>query len=323
MIDLVKQARDVFDKEIEVLQQVKEEINGEFECLVNMILGISGRVVVTGMGKSGHIGRKIAATLSSLGVPSYFLHPSEGAHGDLGMITKNDILIAISSSGETDEILQLIPSIKRIEAQLVSITCKPDSTLAKYSNLNINLNVSKEACNLNLAPTSSTTATLVFGDALAIVLSKLIGFTKENFAVFHPKGTLGRKLLTKVSDLMKTGQDNPIVKIDAKVKEAIFEISSKGMGAVNVVDKDYRLVGIITDGDLRRSIENYDNILEEKVSSIMTGKPLITKPDTLAVNALTLMEKRKKPIMVLPVVDDENMCVGIININDIINSGVV
>lgn len=319
--NILEEARKVFAIEIESLQKVKDELDEEFIVLVNEILSCQGRVILTGIGKSGHIARKIAATMSSLGTPAYFLHPAEGAHGDLGVITKNDIILAISYSGETDEIIQLIPSIKKINAKLVSITCRPDSTLERHADLSIHLKILREACMHNLAPTTSSTATLVFGDALAIVLSKIIGFQPENFAVFHPKGSLGKRLLTKVSDLMFTGEENPIIDGDEALKKAIIIMSEKGLGAISVVDFEGKLIGIITDGDLRRTIEKYDNLPDLKVNNIMTRNPVVITPDALAVEAIKPMQERE--IMVLPVINENRKPVGMIRLHDIIKAGIV
>lgn len=319
--NILEEARKVFAIEIESLQKVKDELDEEFIVLVNEILSCQGRVILTGIGKSGHIARKIAATMSSLGTPAYFLHPAEGAHGDLGVITKNDIILAISYSGETDEIIQLIPSIKKINAKLVSITCRPDSTLERHADLSIHLKILREACMHNLAPTTSSTATLVFGDALAIVLSKIIGFQPENFAVFHPKGSLGKRLLTKVSDLMFTGEENPIIDGDEALKKAIIIMSEKGLGAISVVDFEGKLIGIITDGDLRRTIEKYDNLPDLKVNDIMTRNPVVITPDALAVEAIKQMQERE--IMVLPVINENRKPVGMIRLHDIIKAGIV
>ncbi len=320
-IDILEEARKVFAIEIESLLKVKDELDENFTVLVKEILACQGRVILTGMGKSGHIAKKIAATMSSLGTPAYFLHPAEGAHGDLGVITKDDIILAVSYSGETDEIIQLIPSIKKIKAGLVSITCRPNSTLERHADLSIHLDIIREACMHNLAPTTSSTATLVFGDALAIVLSKMIGFQPENFAVFHPKGSLGKRLLTKVSDLMFKDEENPIIDGDEVLKKAIIIMSEKGLGAISVVDADQKLVGIITDGDLRRTIEKYDSLPNLKVCDIMTKNPIVIAPDALAVEAIKPMQERE--IMVLPVVDKEQRPVGMLRLHDIIKAGIV
>lgn len=319
---IIEEAKKVFDIEMESLQLIKEELGQDFKNLVQEILECSGRVIITGMGKSGHIGKKIVATMASLGIPSYFVHPGEGVHGDLGMITKEDIVLAISNSGETEEVLQLIPSIKKIGSKLVSITSKRNSSLENYADISIKLNIGREACEHNLAPTTSTTATLVFGDALAVVLSKMIGFKPEDFAIFHPKGALGKRLLTRVDDLMHTGDNNPVVSNKANIKEAVIQISAKGLGAINVVNEENVLVGIITDGDVRRTIEKYDNLSGLSVDAIMTQSPIVTNPDVLAVEALKIMENRKNPIMVLPVVDEENKSIGMIRLHDIVKAGI-
>lgn len=319
--DLIVEARRVFDIEIESLQKVRDELDEDFARLVKAIRACQGRVILTGIGKSGHIAKKIAATMSSLGTPAYYLHPAEGAHGDLGVITKDDLVLAFSYSGETDEIIQLIPSIKKIRAQLVSITCRPNSTLERNADLSIHLNIIREACPHNLAPTTSSTATLVFGDALAVVLSKLIDFQPENFAVFHPKGALGKRLLTKVSDLMFKGDDNPVIHCAEMLKKAIIVMGEKGLGAISVVDDEGKLVGIVTDGDLRRTIEKYDNLPNMRVQEIMTKNPIVIEPDALAVEAIKPMQA--KEIMVLPVIDEERKPVGMIRLHDIVKAGIV
>lgn len=320
-IDYREDARKVFDIEIESLKKIRDELDDNFNVLIQEILACRGRIILTGMGKSGHIARKIAATMASLGTPAYFLHPAEGAHGDLGIITKDDIVLAISYSGETDEILQLIPSIKKIQAKLVSITCRPGSTLQKHADLSIVLRIIREACQFNLAPTTSATATLVFGDAVAILLSKINGFRPEQFAVFHPKGSLGKRLLTRVGDLMFTGDENPVIHYEESLRKAIIIISEKGLGAISIIDDDGKLVGIVTDGDLRRTIEKYDGLPDLKVKEIMTKKPVVIGPDALAVEALKAMEARE--IMVLPVIDADYKPVGMIRLHDIVKAGIV
>lgn len=323
MFEIINEAKRVFETEIESLNKIKCELGDEFVALVNEILKIEGIVILTGMGKSGHIARKISATLSSLGIPSYFIHPAEAAHGDLGMITKDDLVLAMSNSGETDEIIQLIPSIKQIGSRLVSVTCNLNSTLEKYSDLKIHLKIIKEASLEQLAPTTSTTAMLVFGDALAVVLSNIIGFKSEKFALFHPKGALGKRLLIKVHDLMHKMEDNPVVHEDASLKKAILVMSEKGLGGVSIVNKDLQLVGLITDGDLRRILEKHDNISGLKVESFMNQKPITIKSNMLAVDALKLMEDREKPIALLLVVDDKNKLLGMIRLVDIVKKGII
>jgi len=322
MVDIINEARKVFEIEIESLNKIKDEIGEDIIILVNAVLETTGRVILIGMGKSGHIARKISATISSLGIPSYFLHPAEAAHGDLGMITKNDIILMLSNSGETDEIIQLIPSIRQIGSRIVSITCKPNSTLEKYSDLKINLKILKEASPEQLAPTTSTTTMLVFGDALAVVLSKLIGFKTERFALFHPKGTLGKTLLLKVKHLMHENEDNPVIFQDVSLKHAILVMSEKGLGAVSIVDEFQNLIGILTDGDLRRILGKYDNISGLKVDNFINRKPITVQPDELAVDAFKLMEDRENPIAVLPVVNSNNELLGMIRLVDIIKAGI-
>ncbi|MFC4599638.1 KpsF/GutQ family sugar-phosphate isomerase [Cohnella hongkongensis] len=325
-VDIVSEGKKVFEDEIEALRYIKDRIDAKFEALVNMIYASKGRVIITGMGKSGHIGTKIAATMSSLGTPSYFLHPAEGVHGDLGMITREDIVIAVSNSGETDEVLNLIPSIKMIGAQLVGITGKPNSSIGKVADLNIILPVPREASLNNLAPTSSTTAQLVFGDALAVVLSRLKGFNTNDFALFHPSGALGKRLLIRIKDIMLKGEDNPVVSVRSNLKEAIIVMSSRGLGGVSVVNEENKLVGIITDGDLRRIFEKSNdssNVFEMRVKDVMTATPITINENELAITALELMENRPKEILVLPVVDDHHVVVGIVRIHDILKAGII
>lgn len=322
-MNIVDEGKKVFDIEVESLVKIRELLDGDFEKLIKMIHNCDGRILITGMGKSGHIAKKIAATMSSLGTPTFFLHPAEGLHGDLGRVTEQDIIIAISNSGETDEVVGLLPSVKTIGATLVSITGKKNSTLEENSDLAIVLPVIREASTYNLAPTTSTTATLVFGDALAVVLAKMKDFKPENFALFHPNGSLGKKLLLKVKNIMHKKEDNPAVEIGESLKDAILVMSSKGLGAVSIIDKNKCLKGIITDGDIRRTIEKYGtNIFEMKVEKVMTQKPVTINQNELAVTALGLMEKRVNPIMVLPVIDDEERVTGMIRVHDIIKAGV-
>ena len=324
-MNILNEALSTFNIEIETLENVKKSLDNRFKQLVELIQNSQGKIIITGMGKSGHIGRKIAATMSSLGTVSYFLHPAEGLHGDLGIITSKDIVIAFSKSGESNEVLGLIPSIKKIGAKLVSITCREKSSLSDNSDLSIVLPIKEEACPYKLAPTSSTTAMLVFGDALAVTLAKLNNFKLEDFAVFHPYGTLGKRLLVKVDSLMVKGKENPVVNYKANLKTAIIVMSSKGLGGVSVVDDNGELVGLITDGDLRRTIENTEDsgILKLNVKQIMTQNPIYINKNAKAIDALNLMENRQKQISILPVVDDNNKVVGMIRIHDIIRAGIV
>jgi arabinose-5-phosphate isomerase len=291
-----------------------------------MILACAGRVIVTGMGKSGLVGRKIAATLASTGTPAFFLHPAEGIHGDLGMVTEADIVLAISNSGETQEIVNLLPAIRRIGAAVIAMTGREHSALADNADVFIDISVAQEACPLGLAPTASTTATLAMGDALAVALLSERKFTPEDFAVFHPGGALGRKLLLTVGDIMHGGEDAPVITPGKTVKEALFVITAKGLGAALVVEdeKDRRLAGIVTDGDIRRGLESGYDFLDKPVHQFMTRTPRTIAPDKLAAHALRLMEKNiPRPITVLPVVDKNFQAIGIIHITDLLRQGVV
>ena len=314
IIDLGKQT---IEEEIRALNRLKESLDENFEKAVKLILDTEGKVIITGMGKSGLIGKKIAATLSSTGTPAFFLHPAEALHGDLGMVEKKDLIVAISNSGETPELLAIIPILKRWGNKIIAITNKKDSSLTKYADVSLFLNVDKEACPLNLAPTSSSTATLVLGDALAVALLKLRNFTPENFAMFHPGGSLGKKLM-KVADIMR--RDLPIVYEDTPLKEAVIVMSEKGLGSTLVLDKNNNLTGIITDGDLRRFINKGKSIDNSLSKDAMTKNPKTASSDWLVLQALELMERHN--ITVLPVVEDQKP-VGIIHIHDILKSGVI
>ncbi|WP_028950844.1 KpsF/GutQ family sugar-phosphate isomerase [Sulfurihydrogenibium subterraneum] len=314
IIDLGKQT---IEEEIRALNRLEESLDENFEKAVKLILDTQGKVIITGMGKSGLIGKKIAATLSSTGTPAFFLHPAEALHGDLGMVEKKDLIIAISNSGETPELLAIIPILKRWGNKIIAITNKKDSSLTKYADVSLFLNVDKEACPLNLAPTSSSTATLVLGDALAVALLKLRNFTPENFAMFHPGGSLGKKLM-KVADIMR--RDLPIVYEDTPLKEAVIVMSEKGLGSTLVLDKNNNLTGIITDGDLRRFINKGKSIDNSLSKDAMTKNPKTASSDWLVLQALELMERHN--ITVLPVVEDQKP-VGIIHIHDILKSGVI
>ena len=283
-----------------------------------------GRVAITGMGKSGHVGRKIAATLSSTGTPSFFMHPAEAYHGDLGMLTERDILIAISNSGESSEIVNILPVVRRIGAEIIAMCGKRTSTLGKNCDYFINIGVDREACPLGLAPTASTTATLAMGDALAMALMDEKNFTSNDFALFHPGGALGRKLLLTVGDVMHSGKDNPIVTVGATAKDALFEMTAKGLGAVSVVDEQNKFVGLVTDGIIRRALEKNRSFIDEPVEHIMFEQPLIISANKLAAAALSVMEKHKpRPVTVLPVIDENNFPVGMIHITDLLRQGVV
>ncbi len=320
-----EQARRVLKIEAEAVAALIERIDASFEHAVEMILLCEGRVVVTGMGKSGLIGKKIAATLASTGTPALFLHPAEGIHGDLGMVTRGDTVIALSNSGETEEISRMLPSLKRLGIGIIALTGNPESTLAKNSDVVINVGVKEEACPLGLAPTASTTAALAMGDALAVALLDKKGFKEEDFACFHPGGTLGKRLLLRVKDLMHTGDDVPVVTNTTLIKDAIYEISSKKMGITSVVDKDGKLVGVISDGDLRRWIERTEksgeNLLSKKAEEIMTKKPKVANRDSLAAEAVSIMEKNS--ITCLIVADAASKPEGVIHLHDLLKAGVV
>ena len=321
---MLEQARQVLRMEAEaVLEQVKR-IDEHFKAAVEMIMACPGRTVITGMGKSGIIGRKMAATLASTGTPSFYLHPAEGIHGDLGMVTEGDVVIALSNSGETGEVLHILPSLRRIGAKLIAMVGNPNSTLAKNSDIVLNVGVTREACPLGLAPTSSTTAALAYGDALALALLSKRKFTASQFAVFHPGGSLGRKLLLTVEDIMHSGSENPLVKADISVQDALFVITDKGLGAVSVVDDDNKMLGVLTDGDIRRGLSKGVDFLKRPVTELMTASPKTITKEKLAAQALNIMESnRPKPITVLPVVDAENHVIGLLHMTDLVRQGVV
>ena len=321
---MIKQrAIETLKIEAAAIENLIPRIDDEFVKAVESILHCKGRVVITGMGKSGHVGRKIAATLASTGTPSFFLHPAEAYHGDLGMVTENDIVIAISNSGESSEVVNILPVIRRIGATIIAMCGRKNSSLGKYSDYFINIGVEREACTFGLAPTASTTATLAMGDAVAMALMDMKKFTSQDYALFHPGGALGRKLLLTVGDVMHSGEDNPIVSIGATAKDALFEMTAKGLGAVSVVDADKKFIGLVTDGIIRRALEKDKNFIDEPVENIMKTEPLIISTDKLATSALSVMEKHKpRPVTVLPVVDAENNPVGIVHITDLLRQGI-
>lgn len=320
-----EQARRVLKIEADAVSALIERIDAQFEQAVKIILNCKGRIVVTGMGKSGLIGKKIAATFASTGTPALFLHPAEGIHGDLGMVTRGDAVIALSNSGETEEIARMLPSLKRLGIKIIAMTGNVDSTLAKSSDVVINVGVKEEACPLGLAPTASTTATLAMGDALAVVLLDQRGFKEEDFASFHPGGALGKKLLLRVRDLMHIGDAVPIVSEATLIKDAIYEISSKKMGVTAVVDAEAKLVGVISDGDLRRWMEKTEkageNLLTKQAKEIMTRKPKTAKKDALAAEAVAIMEKNS--ITCLIVATPDGKLEGVIHLHDLLKAGVV
>lgn len=321
-MDILSEIKNVFDVEMNELTNVKNLLSNSIIDVVNIVNDCKGKVVLCGMGKPGHIAKKISATMSSLGIQSYTLHPAEAMHGDLGTLSGDDVIIFISNSGETAEICQILPNIKMIGATMVAITSHPESTLAKYSDFVIELPVMQEASVYNLAPTSSTTAALVIGDAIAVVVSKMRKFQKENFALFHPAGTLGRKLTTTVYDVMAKDEDIPVVNINATILQAIEEMCEKPLGAVIITDAYNNMCGLITEGDLRRGCERKIDIYNTLVNVIMTKTPVYTRPDTLAVEALKIMEKGSHSLSVLPVLDYDNKVCGLISNHSIIRLGI-
>ena len=321
----IEQAKRVLRIEADAVARLIDHVDESFIRAVDLIMTCKGRVVVTGMGKSGHIGNKIAATLASTGTPALFLHPAEGIHGDLGMVTKGDLVIALSNSGETEELSRMLPSLKRIGIKIIALTGNPDSTLARNSDVVIYVGVKEEACPLGLAPTASTTATLAMGDALAVVLLNRRGFREEDFACFHPGGSLGKRLLLRVRDIMHTGDAVPKVSVDTLIKDAIYEISSKKMGVTAVLDQDGKLLGVISDGDLRRWMERTEktgeNLLAKKAGEIMTPDPKVIAKDALAAEAMAIMENSS--ITCLMILDGDRRPEGVIHLHDLLKAGVV
>ena len=320
-LDRLLEAKKVFDTEIAALEKTRDALDETFLQILDLVVNCEGKVIITGMGKPGHIAEKLAATFSSLGTPSFRLHPAEAMHGDLGMVSANDVVIAISFSGESDEIVKILPNIKMIGATLVGITGNPESSLAKASDIVQVLPKFEEACYLGLAPTSSTTAVLCYGDALAVVASGIYGFKDTDFGKFHPAGSLGKKLILKVNDLMAKGDDTPSVKSGTLLMDAIPVMSKKGLGIICIVDDNDKLLGIICDGDLRRIIEKKVDIYSVRVDDVMIKGPKTTTKDTLAVNALRFIKERS--INNLPVVDEDGKLVGTITWQQIVKAGIV
>lgn len=311
----------VVETELAAIEAIKSRIDDSFVKACELILACEGRVVVTGMGKSGHIGNKIAATLASTGTPAFFMHPGEASHGDLGMITPKDVVIALSNSGETSEILTILPIIKRLSVPMISITGKPGSTLSTEADVNLDATIEKEACPLGLAPTSSTTVALVFGDALAVALLDARGFTEEDFALSHPGGSLGRRLLLHVKDIMHTGKDIPMVGEDASLRDALLEITQKNLGMTAIVNKQQQVIGIYTDGDLRRTLDKNIDVHTAAVKDVMTVNCKTIQSNILAAEALTVMQQNK--INAMLVIDENNSVIGALNMHDLLRAGVV
>ncbi|RBM38323.1 arabinose-5-phosphate isomerase KdsD [Vibrio tarriae] len=314
-------AKQVLATEIHALQQLEQYINDDFARACAMILANqTGKIAVMGMGKSGHIGKKIAATLASTGTSAFFVHPGEASHGDLGMIERGDIVLAISNSGESSEILALLPVLKRLSIRVISMTGNPNSNMAKLADIHLQITVPREACPLELAPTSSTTATLVMGDALAVALMQARGFTAEDFALSHPGGALGRKLLLKLNDIMHSGDALPKVVPQALIRDALLEISQKGLGMTAIVDEQDTLLGIFTDGDLRRILDKRIDIHSTVIADVMTRQPTVAQPNLLAVEGLNLMQaKRINGLMLV----ENNKLVGALNMHDLLKAGVM
>jgi arabinose-5-phosphate isomerase len=314
-------ARDVLDIEADAVRSLRDHLDDGFVEAIDFILGCRGRVVVSGIGKSGHIARKLAATLASTGTPAFFVHPAEASHGDLGMVTAEDVFIGMSNSGESEELVAILPLIKRLGARMIAMTGRPNSSLAKLADVHLYCGVEKEACPLNLAPTASTTAALALGDALAVAVLEARGFGADDFARSHPGGALGRRLLTYVRDVMRTGDQVPKVLSDATVRDALFQLTAKRMGMTAIVDENERVKGIFTDGDLRRVLERDGDFRALSIDSVMTHGPRTIGPDRLAVEAVELMERHR--INQMLVVDEMCKLIGALNMHDLFSKKVI
>lgn len=319
--DIIQEARSVFDKEIEALTLTRNAIGQAFEEILQQILNCNGKVVITGMGKPGHIGTKIAATFASLGIPAFFMHPGEAMHGDLGMVEEKDVVLLLSYSGESTEVTELMPVLLEIGCVTIAITGKAKSTLARECQYCFCFPEFEEACYMHLAPTSSTTALLVVGDALAVVASRIRNYTKEDFGLHHPAGALGKKLLVKVKDIMHQGNENAVVAEGSSLRNAIVEMSSKGLSMVTIIDTEHHLKGIITDGDLRRMLEKGVDVYNESVDNVMTKSPKWIDYREMAVNALQRMSDMR--ITCMPVLDEERNVIGSVLMQDIFKAGIV
>jgi arabinose-5-phosphate isomerase len=321
MDEICELGRAVIQTEADMIQNLVGRIDHKFAKACETLLKCEGRIIVMGMGKSGHIAKKIAATFASTGTPAFFVHPGEAKHGDFGMITRKDVILALSNSGETEEVLSILPFMKRLDIPLIAITGNPNSTIALNANINLDISVEKEACPLGLAPTSSTTTSLVMGDALAISLLQKRGFTAEDFALSHPGGTLGRRLLLKVDQLMHVGDAIPRVNLDTDLKTALAEITQKKLGMTTVLHADGKLAGVFTDGDVRRAFDNNADVNNTRINQVMTKNPKVIRPGILAAEALNIMETYK--ITSLIITNDQHHPVGIIHMHEILRAGVM
>lgn len=319
--NILNQGKEVLEIEANAILRLSKHLNENFIAAVQMLYNCKGRAIIIGMGKPGIIAKKISATLASTGTPSFFLHPAEAAHGDLGMVTKKDIAVILSNSGETEEIIEILPSIKKIGLKIIALSGNLNSTLNKVSDVVLDTSVEKEACKLGLAPTASTTAMLAVGDALAVVLLQKRGFKKEDYAFYHPGGALGKRLLLRVEDIMRRKGGNPVVGKDELVKDVLLKITQARAGAASVVDNKGILAGIFTDGDLRRHLEKNRNLLGIKISQVMTKNPTVVDREKLVAECLEIFEQKK--IDEIPVVDNENRLIGLLDIQDVVKSGIV
>lgn len=320
-MDILAEIRRVVELERQAIARLQERLGPDYEVAGRWLSACAGKVILTGVGKSGIIAQKIAATMVSTGTPAMFLHSSDGMHGDVGIIQKDDVVLAISKSGESEELLALLPAVRKIGAKVISITAQPTSTVARYSDLVLHTPIEEEACPLNMAPTSSTTAALVVGDALAMTLMKLRGFKPDDFALNHPGGQLGKRLLLTVRDVMRAGADNPVIHLETPPRQMLYEITNKRAGAVTVVDEKGRLAGLVTDYDIRRVLESGKDFFSLTVQEIMNPKPECVFDDQNAFFALEMMEKREKPISVLPVLNRQEQVVGMVHLHDLVARG--
>lgn len=320
-LSFIEQGLRVLDIERQALFDIKQYVDDNFHQACQLMYDCSGRIIIIGMGKSGHIGHKIAATLASTGSPAFFVHPGEASHGDLGMITKNDVVMLISNSGETSEVLNIIPVLKRLGAKIISMTGNTQSTMATLANVHVCIKVEKEACSLGLAPTASTTATLAMGDAMAVALLEARGFTADDFALSHPGGSLGKRLLLTLKDVMHSGVNTPIITISQTIKDALIEMTAKGLGMTAIVDDNQQLAGLFTDGDLRRILEQRVDIHTTSIDAVMTKSCTTATQDMLAAQALNIMEHKR--INGLIIINEHNQPIGALNMQDLLKAGVL